>query len=133
MTRLEAMIKISKLRTLASQSNNAGEAESARRRVAELMKKHGIGESDLHVLSKAAAMDEILTKVGELARSNELPPAVGEVISRIKKDANEEDKARALDSIVLSVKMASLIVNRKKIGPLRDAISRALETQGLPW
>lgn len=131
MTRQEAVVKINKLRRLAARAGSPQEAENAKRTASEIRVKFGLTENDLAVSAKAEAFDDILGRIDAHARkSPDLPPPVFEVISGIKKETSEEDKAKGLEKLVGIVRIGALLFGGK-IRPIKSIIEDVLKKHEL--
>ena len=108
MTRIEAAVKVVKLRRLAERAGTPAEADTARRTADKIMTDHNLTEAELSKGSRAAAFDELLDKLDSYIRKNDIPVVVFEVIDRIKREKSDDDKSVALEKLVTGVRMASL-------------------------
>jgi len=126
MTRNEAITKVRKMRNQAKGNNSPAEAATARRLSDELMKKHGLKESDLMADSKTLAFEELLAELESYSRSKSLPPAVAEAVGMLKKDMSNKEKADALEKIVTVVRIGSLFIGKKHMGPIKEILEETL-------
>lgn len=128
MTKNEAAEKVAKLRRLAAGTNNAAEADSARRRADELIKQFGLTEVELSAGSRANAFDDLLTELDGYIRKHEVPTVVFEVIEKMKKDTKKEDKAKALEKFVTIVRGAALFLD---VGGVKKVMDQVLAKHGV--
>lgn len=126
MTRDEAISKVRKIRNQARGNDSAPEAATARKLADELMKKHGLKEADLMADSKTLAFEELLAELESYSRSKSLPPAVSEAISMFKKEMSPPEKADALEKIVTVVRIGSLFMGKKHMGPIKEILEATL-------
>jgi hypothetical protein len=134
MTKKEAISKISKLERLAAKAGSPQEASNARRAIADLKKKHEISDKELQVGTKAEAFDDLVGRLDAYARSQtrqSLPAPVFEVLSKIKTDMKEDDKANALEKLVGAVRIASFLIGSKGMGPVKTIVDETLKKHDL--
>jgi hypothetical protein len=131
MTKREAITKISKLERLAAKANSH-EAANARRAIEDLKKKHGVTDRELKVGVKADAFDDLVGRLEAYARTqSQLPAPVFEVLSKVKSDTKEEDKAKALENLVNIVRVATLLFGSKGMGAVKEIVDKTLEQHSL--
>jgi Protein of unknown function (DUF2786) len=132
MTRKDVISKISKLERLAAKAGTPHEAASARAAAEDLKKKHAISDRELSVGGKAAALDDLILKLRAYAlRHPDMPPPVVDTIDRFRNESKEEDKAKALETIVNVARVGSLFLGRKGMGPVKDIIDETLKQHGV--
>jgi len=132
MTKAEAIKKISKLNKLAEKAGTPQEAETARRAAEDLRRKHSISERELQLRAKAAAFDDLVGRLDAYARTqSQLPAPVFEVLSKIKSDTKEEDKANVLEKVVNMVRVGALLLSRKSMGPVKEIVEETIRRHGL--
>lgn len=132
MTKDDAKGKVSKLLRLAEKAGTPQEADSARRTAAEIKKKYGITDEELSLGTKAAAFDDLVGKLDAHARRHpEMPPAVFEVLTKMKTDMSEDDKAASLVKLVGTIRVAALFLGSKKMGGVKEVVEDALRRYSL--
>jgi hypothetical protein len=134
MTKKDAINKISKLERLAAKAGSPQEAANARRAVEDLKKKHSITDRELQLGAKSDAFDDLVGRLDAYARSQTkqaLPNSVFEVLSKVKSDTNEDDKARALENLVGVVRVASFFFGKSGMGPVKDIVEETLKRHAL--
>lgn len=132
MTKKEAITKISKLERLAAKAGSPSEAANAQRAIEDLKKKHGITDRELKVGAKAEAFDDLVGRLEAYARTQpQLPAPVFDVLSGVKSKTNEEDKAKALENFVNVVRIASLLLGPKNMGPIKEIVDKTLQQHSL--
>lgn len=133
MTKTDAIKKISKLRRLAERPGSQQEAENARREISRLTQQFSLSESDLTKGIKAEAFDDLAGKLDAYARKNQdkLPAPAIEVIEQLKKKMTEEEKAGALEKLVGTVRLASLILGKSKMGGIKEVVEKVLNEYGV--
>lgn len=132
MTKKEVITKISKLERLAAKAGSPQEAANARRAVADLKKKHQITDKELQVGAKAEAFDDLVGSLDAYVRSQtrqSMPAPVFEVLSKIKSDMKEDDKANSLEKLVGVVRVASFLVGG--MGPIKKIVDETLKKHDL--
>lgn len=125
MTKKEAAAKVRKLRNQAKGTSSPHEAETARRLADEIMTKNGLVEGDLAAPAKVLAFEELLAELEVISRSNELPPAVADVVGMVKKNMTDEEKSDMLGKVVSGVRLGSLFFG-KKMGRIKDVVESTL-------
>lgn len=127
MTKAEAAEKVAKLRQLAESKANAHEADTAKQRADELIKKYGLTENDLSLGSKAAAFDDLIGELDAFVRRHEVPAAVFEAIDLVRRETTKENKADALGKIVKVVRTASMFFGfDKTVKGVKDTVDGVL-------
>lgn len=134
MTKKEAITKISKLERLAAKAGSPQEAANARRAVEDLKKKHGITDRELQVGAKAEAFDDLVGRLDAYARSQtrqSLPASVFEVLGTVKSKTSEEDKTKALETLVGVVRVGAFLFGSKGMGPVKEIVEETLKRHSL--
>jgi hypothetical protein len=134
MTKKEAILKISKLEKLANKAGTPQEAANARSVIDDLKKKHSITDGEIQLGAKVDAFDDLVGRLDAYVRSQtkqQLPAPVFEVLSKIKTSTNEEDKAKALKTIVDAVRFTSLLFGTKGMGPIKEIIEETIKKHSL--
>lgn len=128
MTRSEAVFKIKKLLKLAKQPGSEEEGKNALRAAKRLMKQHGINESDLLVSDTSAAFDELINELSSVvSRSKkQMPPAVGDVLERVKKSTSDQEKMSAIFKLRDALKLATMIWSDGFVGDLNKVVQSVL-------
>jgi hypothetical protein len=131
MNKQEAIGRIAKLdRVVKNSASSPNEIDTARKSIAELTQRFGLTAFDLQVSAKAEAFDDLMKELDRYLtkKSDQLPPAVFDVISRIQRDVSEMEKADSLDKIVAGIRVASMLFGfNKSVAGIKKTITVVLE------
>jgi hypothetical protein len=131
MNKEEAIAKVVKFRALASNNDNAAEAEAAKKRAEEICKTFGLTEDDFSGDRETAAFDELCDVLRKyVGQQRDIPPVVAETIMGLKSSPSAAEKRAALRKCVSGVRLAGLIPSfliGDSMKQIKDIVERTLQ------
>ncbi len=130
MNKEEAIAKVVKLRALADNNTSSSEAETAKRRAAEICKTFNLTDDDFSGDREIAAFDELCDLLRKyIVQQRDIPPVVAETIMGLKTSPDAAEKRAALRKCVSGVRLASLVPSfliGDSMKQIKDIVERTL-------
>lgn len=128
MTKEEAIVRLAKLQRLAAGSSSPAEADTAHRRISELVEKYKLGEADLAVSRSCAAYDDLVDQLnivlGQTPAGLLDTASFAGQISQTLKSTSDADKASRLRTVTRIVRTVGWVLGKD---PLVSRVQKTLE------